>query len=344
MQNSLDKIAPVVEKTVQHKPLQSWFNLKLRNLKKKKCQAERRYKKLPNKYNLQEFKKQQMTYYSNIRQVKVDYYFRILQNSEKNTKLLYTMIQKLSGDTIQRVLPSGYATKTLVEMFSKYFYEKITIIRSTIKVKSSEINFATNVNTNKDTQLYEMSEFSPLSIAELASIISCINNKSCHYDPSPVNLIKQCSDITFPILQLIINKSFKEAKVPHQLKRANVSPIIKNKDLDPDNLKNYRPINNIPFIAKVLEKAVFYQVNEHLQKHGLYSLNQSGYRENHSCETTLLKIVDDMQKTIHIDNLSAVLMLDLSAAFDTVDQRSATFSIKRANVPKFLQIKTYSEP
>ena len=55
MQNSLDMIAPVVEKTVQHRPLQSWFNLKLRNLKKKKRQAERRYKKFPNKYNLQEY-------------------------------------------------------------------------------------------------------------------------------------------------------------------------------------------------------------------------------------------------------------------------------------------------
>ena len=55
MQNSLDMIAPVVEKTVQHRPLQSWFNLKLKNLKKKKRQAERRYKKFPNKYNLQEY-------------------------------------------------------------------------------------------------------------------------------------------------------------------------------------------------------------------------------------------------------------------------------------------------
>ena len=126
------------------------------------------------------------------------------------------MIQKLSGDTTQRVLPSGYATKTLVEMFPNYFYEKVTTICSTINVKSSEINFVTNVNTNKDIQLYEMSEFSPLSIVELASIIFCINNKSCHYDPS-VNLIKQCSDITSPILQLSINKSFKEAEVPHQL-------------------------------------------------------------------------------------------------------------------------------
>ena len=248
------------------------------------------------------------------------------------------MIQKLSGDTIQRVLPSGYATKTLVEMFSNYFYEKITTIRSTIKVKSSEINFATNVNTNKDTQLYKMSEFSPLSIAELASIISCINNKSCHYDPS-VNLIKQCSDITFPILQLIINKSFKKAKVPHQLKRANVSPIIKNKDLDPENLKNYRQINNIPFVAKVLEKAVFYHVNEYLQKHGLYSLNQSWYRENHSCETTLLKIVDDMQKTIHIDNLSTVLMLDLSAAFDTVDQGGPTSALLWATFQNYSSLR-----
>ena len=110
---------------------------------------------------------------------------------------------------------------------------------------------------------------------------------------------------------MIINKSFKEAEVPHQLKKANVSPIIKNKNVDPENLKNYRPISNIPFAAKVLEKAVFYQVNEHLRKHGLFSLNQSGYKENHSCETTFLKIVDDMQKTIYIDNLSAVLMLTI---------------------------------
>ena len=97
-----------------------------------------------------------------------------------------------------------------------------------------------------------------------SNVKNCINNKSCHYDSSPVNLIKQCSVITFLILQLIINKSFKEAKVPHKLKRANVSPIIKNKDLDPENLENYCLISNIPFVAKVLEKAVFYQVNKHL--------------------------------------------------------------------------------
>ena len=87
MQNSLDIIAPVVEKTVQHRPFQSWFNLKLKNLKKKKCQAERKYKKFSNRYDLQEYKKQQMTYYSNIRQVRVDYYSRILQNSKKKYKI-----------------------------------------------------------------------------------------------------------------------------------------------------------------------------------------------------------------------------------------------------------------
>ena len=137
MQNSLDMIAPVVEKTVQQRPLQSWFNLKLQNLKKKKHQAERRYKKFPNKYNLQEYKKQQITYYSNIRQVRVDYFSRILQNSKKTLDL------KLSGDTIQRVLPSEYATKTLIEMFLNYFYEKVTTIHPTINIKSSEIDFAT---------------------------------------------------------------------------------------------------------------------------------------------------------------------------------------------------------
>ena len=56
-----------------------------------------------------------MIYYSNTKQVRVDYYSRILQNSKKNTKVLYTIIQRLSGDTLRKVLPSKY-------VFYFYFY------------------------------------------------------------------------------------------------------------------------------------------------------------------------------------------------------------------------------
>lgn len=69
-----------------------------------------------------------------------------------------------------------------------------------------------------------------------------------------------------------------------------------------------------------MEKAAFFQLNKHLLNHGLYDCNQSGYKQHHSCETTLIEIVDDIQETIFRKNLIAVLMLDLSVVFDTVHQ------------------------
>ena len=75
----------------------------------------------------------------------------------------------------------------------------------------------------------------------------------------------------------------------------------------------------LTYLAKVLEKAAYFQINNHLMNNQLYSSNQSGYKQYHSCETALTGIVNDIQETIYRNNLVAILMLDLSAAFDTVD-------------------------
>ena len=104
------------------------------------------------------------------------------------------------------------------------------------------------------------------------------------------------------------------------MKQATITSIIKDLDLDPENIKNYRPISNTTFLSKVLEKAAFSQIISHVHKNGLYNRNQSGCKQNHSCETALLYIINNIQQSIHNDNLTEVLMQDLSAAFDTIDQ------------------------
>ena len=155
-----------------------------------------------------------------------------------------------------------------------------------------------------------------------------MNNKSSLLDPAPVSLIKECSDIIFPILHLIVNKSFEEAEVPCHLKQVTTTPLIKSSDLDPENIKNYRPISNRTFLSKVLEKAAFSQISSHVHENGLYNINQSGYKQNHSCETALLYIINNIQQSIHNDNLTAVLKLDLSAAFETIDHNCLFYKLR----------------
>ena len=83
--------------------------------------------------------------------------------------------------------------------------------------------------------------------------------------------------------------------------------------------KNYRPVSNLAFISKLIEKAVLYKLNEHCTCNDIHSAFQSAYKENNSCETALLKVVNDMLWTMECTQVKALFALDLSAAFGTVD-------------------------
>ena len=100
---------------------------------------------------------------------------------------------------------------------------------------------------------------------------------------------------------------------------AEVTPILKKSTLDPSVLSSYRPILNLPFVSKVLERAVNERMSQHLQSNGLLPENQSAYRRSHSTETALLKVTSDALIAADQGKLTLLGMLDLSAAFDCVD-------------------------
>ncbi|CAB4009259.1 Hypothetical predicted protein [Paramuricea clavata] len=83
--------------------------------------------------------------------------------------------------------------------------------------------------------------------------------------------------------------------------------------------KNFRPISNLPFVSKLAERAVFEQMHVHMVDHGLYPPGQSSYRKNHSTETALLKVKNDLLMNMNKQHVSLLVFLDMSAAFDTVD-------------------------
>ena len=106
---------------------------------------------------------------------------------------------------------------------------------------------------------------------------------------------------------------------PTQLKMALVTPRIKKPSLDSAELKNYRPVSNLSFLSKTIERAVASRLREYLTQNQLQDPFQSAYRPLHSTETALVKVSNDILIALDQRKQVLLLLLDLSAAFDTVD-------------------------
>ena len=115
------------------------------------------------------------------------------------------------------------------------------------------------------------------------------------------------------------NASLKQSCLPPSQKAAIIAPVLKKSDVDPDELKSYRPISNLTFISKVIERIVADQILRHLENANLMPPLQSAYRRNHSTETALVKVVSDILNAADVRKVTLLGLLDLSAAFDTVD-------------------------
>ena len=108
--------------------------------------------------------------------------------------------------------------------------------------------------------------------------------------------------------------------MPDIFKTATVTPLLKKTGLNVEEYKNYRPVSNLPFLSKLTEKVVVEQLNDHMNSNSLVEKNQSAYRKHHSTETALLKITNDILCAIDQSQCVLLIMLDQSAAFDTVNQ------------------------
>ena len=140
-----------------------------------------------------------------------------------------------------------------------------------------------------------------------------------HWTPIPTKLLKTCINCLLPSVTKIINTSIETSLFPPQFKTASVAPVLKKPTLDKDELSNYRPVSNLPYLGKITEKVVVKQLKEYLKDHDLNQPLQSAYREFHSTETAIVKIMNDILISLDKDQCILLIMLDLSAAFDTVD-------------------------
>ena len=111
---------------------------------------------------------------------------------------------------------------------------------------------------------------------------------------------------------------------PQNFKEAHVRPLLKKTSLPKNELKNYRPVSNLSFISKILEKKVANGLQAHIKNNHLCNPLQSAYRKHHSTESALLKVHNDIIISMDKGEVTALTLLDFSAAFDTIDHATLT--------------------
>ena len=292
-----------------------WFNDEIRSARKVRRQLERKWMRSRLEVDRQEFCKQRRIVNKLVDKAKTAYYSAQVDDCKgdqgKLFKIVNTLLHKSKGR--ECVLPTRKSDRELADKFSNYFYEKIQNIRGLFGPSPDHSSVAL------EASLHPLSVFEPASEDEIKAVIMKSPSKSCELDPVPTFIIKQCVDAIVPHLTLIVNKSLQSGHFSDSLKVAHIRPLLKKTGLDIENLKNYRPVSNLTYLGKTIERVVSKRMSEHISINNLSDPFQSAYKAHHGTETALLRVNNDILTALDNGEITALILLDLSAAFDTVD-------------------------
>ena len=308
----LDRHAPVVTRKVSDRLYSPWYCDEIRLAKQRLRAAERAWLK-----SLLDVHREMLisarTHLKNIvKRCKQNYFLNKFSNL-KTCRDLFTASNELLGKTKNELLN---VTKPICDKFSHYFVSKVNYIRDSIDSSCSSVRFVDNIFNGSFLR-----KFNTVTNDYLHKLISSSLPKSCDLDPIPTNLLKGClsNPCVLSTITNVINESLQSGVVPSCFKRALVRPILKKDGLDENDPQNYRPVSNLPFLSKILEKVVSAQLLDHLNVNDKIDAYQSAYRSHHSTETALIKVSDDILSIMDSRKVCILAMIDLSAAFDTID-------------------------
>jgi exonuclease III len=306
----LDKHAPIQEKSITIRKATPWNNTDIKAAKTAKRRAEKKWRKTRSEIDFQVFKDKRNQYNATLNNLRNKYFAEKVQKCKGNSKALFKIVNAALNRKQESPLPSHTNNEKLASEFSKHFDEKIETIRS--KLQSDPIPIPNSFNGSPLTR------FAPVQPERLRNLITKMATKHSSLDPLPTWLVKECLDELLPILTKIVNTSLELGIMPDHYKHAIIKPLLKKAGLEL-NPNNYRPISNLTFISKVIEGVVIEQLNNHFSDNALHDPRQSAYKLNHSTETLLTKVHNDIMTNGNNDKITMLVMLDLSAAFDTID-------------------------
>ncbi len=237
-----------------------------------------------------------------------------------NQKKLFTATMKLINQSRTRDLPPFPDSAACASSIGKLFYRKIANIREQLDSRSDPVTSKTQIAAAVTTiGVSPFSDFNVLTEQDVSALIMSSSRKTSPTDPMPSKLVRRECSCLLPVITKMINTSLQKGHFPDDWKEALLSPLLKKVGAD-FTFQNLRPVSNLPFISKLTEKVASNQTHCHMTVNKLFPPLQSAYRKNHSTETALLKITNDILLNMNKQHVTLLVVLDLSAAFDTIDQ------------------------
>ena len=128
-------------------------------------------------------------------------------------------------------------------------------------------------------------------------------------------VLKELATELGPVVAHLFQQSIDKGKIPKELSVANICPLFQKGDRT--LACNYRPVSLTCVPCKLLEHKACSNIMAHLDEHRLLSEKQHAFREWHSCETQLIRVIDDWAKILDNQGQVDTFILDFEKAFDT---------------------------
>ena len=307
----LNKHAPIVSKRVPVRKKVPWFDTTAGDLKRQRRKLERKWRSSKTEHDRLLYRKACDDYRLHLDTSRFHHINDLIKKSEGNTKKLFNIVKDLTGHKNTLVLPDTIPPETLAQDLADFFVKKITDIRTELDVFETFI----------PDQICESSFTSFVEVPEstITTILKSSKSATCTLDPIPTEFLKEFDSLFVPILTRIVNLSLLSATFASDWKDAIVLPTIKKASLDKNLLKNYRPISNLSFLSKLTEKAALSQIWPYIDNNSLLPSYQNAYRKFHSTETAIVKLFNDILWSMERQEITSLITIDLSAAFDTVN-------------------------
>ena len=170
----------------------------------------------------------------------------------------------------------------------------------------------TNISTAINN-MHRNFDFEEVSEQEIIKIMKNLSTKKASgYDEIPIKFIKKASRQLSKPITMIVNQCLLQNIFPDNMKKANITPLYKKKDKL--NKDNYRSVNLLIALSKIIEKVISYQIYEFIKP--LLHTYLSGFRKGYGCQDILIRMTEDWRKALDNGKIIGTIAIDLSKAFD----------------------------